>query len=124
MVAERLIHDEKNFLRGGISELRICRGGGELRDYSLKLTGDLARVVHEESAIGGILRMKCEAEQAQFPAGNKIRKGGHVQKWSGGASAVAFDDLNAAVLFHDEEAAGIVIRLFDIERCGETCCDG
>src|SRR5580693_9749438 len=71
-----------------------------------------------------ILRMKNQTEQTQFPAGDETLQGGDVKKRSSGARAGAFDNLKVAALFDDEEAAGGIVGLLDIERRNETGGDG
>ncbi len=80
MIIEGLIHEQNNLLRRRIGKFRIGGRGGELRDPGLILTVNLARVVHEETPVLGILRMENQTDEAQFPAGDETLQAGDVKE--------------------------------------------
>ena len=123
VVRKWLVDSEENVFCARISGIGIGRGNCKFGNNGLELRAIVTGVVHVEAAIGRIVEVKSDTEQASLPAGCEAEAAGDIQERSGGARAVALDDLDVAALFDNKKPAATVIRLLDIERIRKARSD-
>src|SRR5882724_10644477 len=120
VVGKWLIHGEENVFHCRVSEVCVGGRGRELRNDRLQLGSAVARVIHVETSVACIVRMKSKPEQASFSSGSESGPPGYVHKRRRRTRPVALNDLDVPALLNNEEPAAVVIGLLDIKGIGKT----
>ena len=116
---DRVRDGEHGADRLGVGPVRVGGGTVVLADFDVALGVDQ---VHEEAAVGGVVRMKGEAEQALLATGGELG-GGEIEE-GGCRSAARVEDGDAAqVLLDDEQIVRPTGRRAGEHRPGQTAAD-
>src|SRR6185312_864599 len=120
----RMLDREQDGARGWVRYVRIGGRPGEALDDVLaaaRIARARPRVVDVEAAVGGVLRVEGEAEEALLAAG--LHEARDVEERRGNELAVA-DHADAPGLLHHEEASREIVRMRDLDRGREPRDEG
>src|SRR5207253_3176562 len=110
------MRNRENRSLGRVGDVRVCRHV-IARDGD-RVIGSEASVIHEEIAIGRVLRMKGQAEESAFTAVIRDARG-DVEKWSR-QNLRAVPDANLSALLHDKDASRAISGVHDAEGNAES----